>query len=249
MAGRVVMLPIRDRETSQLALCVVQVLLNLFAHVKNRTIPAGAQHGLVQRALALLALRPDARKLLLEIRSHLQSLLVDQHLHRLAVLAEVCFYSTRQTVSARPTTAAAAIRCTHTSFAQNRVAAHASQLLDCEFGNASGRTGLHGNRARMLARDELVGIGHDRLKDVHQRVLDLMLEVVLGVDWNVVLQYVQRILGTLVGLGVLGTLDNHVRHTITNVRCCSSIAKSHSFSELDMCLLDGVVSTRQGYVQ
>lgn len=50
----------------------------------------------------------------------------------------------------------------------------------------------------------------NRLEDAHERLGELVLEVVLGVDRDVVLEHVKRILGLLVRSGVFGALDDDV---------------------------------------
>lgn len=51
---------------------------------------------------------------------------------------------------------------------------------------------------------------HDRLEDTHERLGELVLEVVLGVDRDVVLENVERIFGLFIRASILRSLDDDV---------------------------------------
>lgn len=51
---------------------------------------------------------------------------------------------------------------------------------------------------------------HDRLEDTHERLRQLILEVVLGVDRDVVLEDVERVFRLFVRASVLCSLDDDV---------------------------------------
>ncbi len=61
-------------------MCLAQVLLDLLAAVEYGTVPAAAQHILVQAALASLTLRPQSSKGLLQLIDTCQALRIHLHL-------------------------------------------------------------------------------------------------------------------------------------------------------------------------
>jgi hypothetical protein len=71
---------------------------------------------------------------------------------------------------------------------------------------ASRKKGRKGKKRTQRAR----ALSHDRLEDTHERLRELVLEVVLRVDRNVLLENVERVFRLLVGAGILRTLDDDV---------------------------------------
>ncbi len=77
----------------QLLACVLHILSHLHSHVKNGTVPTGADDLIVHAPLTPLALRPQPRELDLQLR-HLRQGLVEQlrepraavHAHRAVAL-------------------------------------------------------------------------------------------------------------------------------------------------------------------
>ena len=50
----------------------------------------------------------------------------------------------------------------------------------------------------------------DGLEDAHERLGELIFQVILGVDRDIILEDVERVFGFLVRAGVLGPLDDYV---------------------------------------
>ena len=116
-----------------------------------------------------------------------------------------------------------------------------------------------------------LAFAHDRLEDGHERVGQLVGQVVLRVERNVVLQHIDRVLkqeegrkegtkkeeqvvvrkkkkkkkkknpGLFVGGSALAGLDNDVRHTVAHGRRRPGVALAHALRQFDVRLLAGVV--------
>lgn len=70
--------PVVEGETLKGLLGLLEVFLDLLAHVEDGTVTTGAEDGLVERALTVLALCPDTTELLFQHRDLGQLLLVNQ---------------------------------------------------------------------------------------------------------------------------------------------------------------------------
>lgn len=80
--GQAAAAPLPLVEALQRGLRLAQLLLHLHAAVEDGAVPGGAQHILVQAALAALALRPQGAELRLEVVDAQQRALVDLPLLR-----------------------------------------------------------------------------------------------------------------------------------------------------------------------
>lgn len=106
---------------------------------------------------------------------------------------------------------------------QDSLAAHASGGHDSEAAEASVRVDLLlRNGFGVITREQLklgpLLVTEDGLEYPDQRLLDLVLNVVSGVNRQVVLQSIDWVFGLLVGFGVFRAFDDYVCHTVSNVR-------------------------------
>lgn len=61
---------------------------------------------------------------------------------------------------------------------------------------------------------------HDGLKQPHQGLLEVVLQIVLGVDREVLLEHEDWVLGLLERLCPLGPLDDDVSDAVAHLGCC-----------------------------
>ena len=168
--------PLPDRgipiKPHQLPPRILNILLRLHTHIKDGTIATAANHLTMHAALTALTLGPEASKAHLELADLAQRLGVELAEARAAVLADGAGGLGR----AR----------------QRLLAAHAGLRLAGELHEAAHGRGGDGDAARVLAREQLPGLllAQDRLEDAAERLRELVVEVVLGVDGQVVLEHV-----------------------------------------------------------
>ena len=81
----------------------------------------------------------------------------------------------------------------------------------------------------------------DGFEEPHQRLGELVGEIVLEVDSDVVLQYVDRVLCLGVGGRTLAGRDDHVRNSIAQLRRVPGVPLLHLGGQLDVSLLVGVL--------
>ena len=67
-----------------------------------------------------------------------------------------------------------------------------------------------------------------------QRFVDLTLT---SVDWNRIVEHIEGIFCLFISRRVLWLFDEHVGHSIAELRCRAWVSLSHSFGEFAMCLL------------
>lgn len=213
----------------QLLARVLNVLLSLHAHVEDGAVLAGANDFVVQATLAALALGPEAAEAHLELADAGQRLGVEL-------------------AGAGP--AVAADRARHFLLAdEGLLAAHTRLRLLGELHEPPERRRCDGDGPRVLARQQLPGLAlaQDRVEDTAQRLGELVVEVVLGVDGDVVLEHEDGIFAPLVILGAAGSLDDDVGDAIAERGSRARVSLLHSVGELDVGLFVSVVGFREGF--
>lgn len=137
-------------------------------------------------------------------RTHL--LLVEFSNLRSTVLADRAVYKNNQeSVSASEASRATKVRLTLVVGLQRRLATQASDRSNRKLHQTSDGGRGDADRPRVLSGQQRVGlVAQDRLEDSHQRLRQLVLEVVLCVDRNVVLEDVDWVLRLFVRGGACG---------------------------------------------
>lgn len=82
--------------------------------------------------------------------------------------------------------------------------------------------------------EQLLWVFHDGLKEPHERLRQVMVQVVLAVDGQVVSQRVYWVLRLLIRFRPLGCLDNDVRHAVPHSRSSGRIPLLHLLGQLHM---------------
>ena len=75
----------------------------------------------------------------------------------------------------------------------------------------------------------------------------MVVEVVLGVDGDVVLEHEDGVLAALVVLSATGALDDDVSHAVAECGCGAGVPLAHALGELDVRLLGGVVGFGESF--
>ena len=151
----------------------------------------------MQAALAALALRPQAAEAHFQIADFGQRLGVKLADARTAVDAH---------------------GAGHLVLADERfLAAHARLRFLGEFHQAAEGGRCDGDGSRVLPREQLAGLllAEDWLEDPPERFGKLVVEVILGVDRDVVLEHKNRVLRALVVFGAASALDYDVRNAVS----------------------------------
>ena len=198
-------------EPRQLLARILNILLSLHAHIKDRAISRTTNDLAMQAALTALTLSPQAAEADLQIRDFSQSLLVE-------------FGDTGPVIFADGAGALV--------LADKRLlAAHASLSLFGEFHEAAEGGGGDGDGARVFACEELGGLflAEDGLEDAGEWVGELVFEVVFGVDGEVVFQHVDGVFGAFVVAGSCGAFDNHVGDAVAERWGRAFVPFFHSF--------------------
>mmetsp|Transcript_104155 Transcript_104155/g.222546 ORF Transcript_104155/g.222546 Transcript_104155/m.222546 type:complete len:366 (+) Transcript_104155:554-1651(+) len=84
-------------------------------------------------------------------------------------------------------------------------------------------------------------VAHDGSEDSHQRLLELVLNVVLRVDGEAVFQRIERILALLVAFGAFGSSDHDIRHAVSAPRRIVRIPLPHALGQFHVRLFGCVV--------
>lgn len=130
---------------------------------------------------------------------------------------------------------------------QRFLASHARLRLFRELDKpAEGRRG-HGDGTRVFASQELPSflLPKNGIENTAEGLGKLVVEIVFGVDGDVVFKYVDGVFAALVVFGSTSAFDDHVGYAVTERRCGASIALPHAFGEFDMGLLCSIIAFRE----
>mmetsp|Transcript_21472 Transcript_21472/g.47738 ORF Transcript_21472/g.47738 Transcript_21472/m.47738 type:complete len:478 (+) Transcript_21472:48-1481(+) len=209
-------------ELVELVLHLLQVDLHLLALVEDGAVAVRANDLLVEGALAALALGPQL----------VEHALVQVHLGQLG----------RVDLALLAAAVPAQRRAGHLVLRRYQgAAAHAGLLLHREGHDAAPLGRGLADGARVVTADERLRVGDDGLEDAHERVGELVGEVVLRVDGQVVVQHPHRVLALLVCGRALGRLDDNVGHAVAHVRRGAGVSLAHAHGQLHVRLLVRVV--------
>mmetsp|Transcript_71308 Transcript_71308/g.185144 ORF Transcript_71308/g.185144 Transcript_71308/m.185144 type:complete len:263 (+) Transcript_71308:600-1388(+) len=84
-------------------------------------------------------------------------------------------------------------------------------------------------------------VSHDGPEDAQERLHELVLNVVLGVDGQIVLESIERVLTFFIRLHAFVPRNDHVRHAIPAAGGCRGVALPHPLGQLHMGLLCCIV--------
>ena len=124
-------------------------------------------------------------------------------------------------------------------FVKDLFAAHTSSLNNCESSQTDvlGHLWL-GNISNMLSGEQgqlsLFGIIVDGLENSDQWELDLVLNIIAVVDWQVVFENKYRVFRFLVVLGAFCSLHDDICNSISDYRCGSLVSLLHLLSQTYM---------------
>ena len=126
---------------------------------------------------------------------------------------------------------------------QRLLAAHARRRLLGKLHQRALRRGGDGDAARVFARQQLARLllAQDGLEDAAERLGQLVVQVVLGVDRDVVFEHVDGIFRFLVVSRSARALDDDVGHAVAHVGGGALVALSHAFREFGVGLFGVVV--------
>jgi hypothetical protein len=79
------------------------------------------------------------------------------------------------------------------------------------------------------------------LKYPEQRLLDLMVQVPLVVDWEIVLKHIQRVFRLFVAFRTFEAFDHHISYTVSNSRSRCFVSVTHLVCQLNVCLFSCVL--------
>lgn len=117
-------------------------------------------------------------------------------------------------------------------FVKDLFAAHTSSLNNCESTqtNVLGHLWLR-NISNMLSREQgqlcLFGVIVDGLENSDQRKLDLVLDIIAVIDWQVVFKNEYRVFRFLVVLRAFCSLHDDICNSISDYRCGSLVSLLH----------------------
>ena len=212
----------------QLLARILDILLRLHAHVKNGTIFTRTNDLVVQTALAPLTLRPQPAEADFQLADFGQRLGVQ---------------------FARPGPAVGADGAAHFFLAdEGFLAAHARLRLFGKLHESAEGGRRDGDGARVFAREELAGFfAEDRFEDPAEWFGELVVEVIFGIDGDVVFEDEDGIFASLVVLGAAGTLDDYVGDTVAEGGSGAGVSLLHSVGKFDVGLFAGVVGFGEGF--
>lgn len=84
-------------------------------------------------------------------------------------------------------------------------------------------------------------LSKDGLEDPHQRIRQLVLQIILRIDRDIVLQHVDRVFRLLVRCGTFHAFDDDVGDTVAQVGCGTGVALLHTLGKFDVGLFCGIV--------
>lgn len=119
----------------------------------------------------------------------------------------------------------------------------------CEFHETAEGGRGDGDGARVFACQELPGFlfAEDGVEDAAQRFRELVVEVVFGVDGDVVFEDVDGVFGPFVVFGAAGTFDYDIGDAVAESGCGAGVALAHAFGEFDVGLFGGVVGFGESF--
>jgi hypothetical protein len=204
-------------EAVELGLAFLEFFLSLLSGVKYGTVVVCAYDVVVHVALASLAVYPHARVDVFVVVVFVEQLLVYFWLERFACGAE------------------GACVCVDGVFA-----AETLRLYLCKAHDARVFWGFDAFDACVFAEKETLGVCDDGLEDVDDGVAQLFVDVVFGVDWDVVLEGIERVFAPVGYLCALRSLDDDVGHAVSDAGCSCRVASAHALGQLDVCLFGAV---------
>ena len=123
------------------------------------------------------------------------------------------------------------------------LAAHADVGFLCEFHEAAEGRGGDGDGAGVFSGEELGGFffAEDGVEDAAEGFGELVVEVVFGVDGDVVFEHEDGVFGAFVVFGAAAAFDDDIGDAVAERGCGAEVALFHAFHEFDVRLFAGVV--------